>query len=175
MIRRLTRDNIILGPLVTTDSAIELYTKWVNDEEIAHWIDKNASVITIEQERKWATTDNGEIRFTIGLIDEMSSINTYIGTCSITLSRCNTNATLGILIGNKDFRSKGIGTKVIEMLTDYAFNELRVHRCYIVAVEENERAVKCYQKAGYTICGIEHEAFWYHRHYANIVHLEKIG
>ena len=166
-----TKDTVILTPLTTSEEAILDYTKWINDEEIVHWVDKSYRVTTFEEEKKWATTPNNEMRFSI-YIDAQYSAPTLIGTCSITLSSCNTNATLGILIGAKDWRGKGIGLTVINMLTKYAFEELRVHRCHILMVEDNEKALKCYTNAGYTVCGTEHECFWYHGHYANVLHLE---
>lgn len=173
MIPRLTKGNVVLGTLETADWAIEKYTKWISDENIAHWIDKSYRVINFEEEKKWATTSNNEIRFSIYLIE--NQIANLIGTCSISLSSCNTNATLGVLIGEEDKCNNGIGAEVVNMLTDFAFNELRVHRCHLIMVEENQRALKCYQKAGFEICGTEHEAFWYHGHYANILHMEKFN
>lgn len=162
---------ITLTPLVTTDEAILKYTRWINDEEIAHWIDKSYRVINFDDEKTWATTSNGEIRFSI-YAETNSSNPILIGMCSLTLSSCNTNATLGLIIGDKDYRHRGIGLTVVNMLTKYAFEELRVHRCHILMVEDNEKALKCYTKAGYTVCGTEHECFWYHGHYANVLHLE---
>ena len=129
---RLTNNDVVLTPLVTDDEAIAKYTQWVNDENIAHWVDKSCSVITIDEEKKWATTPNGEMRFSIFVKKSSLSVDTtnyfyeeaheqmvMVGTCSITLSRCNTNATLGILIGEKFARGHGVGTTVINMLTEY--------------------------------------------------------
>ena len=184
-------DNIILTPLVTDDEAIEKYTEWINDENIVHWVDKSCSVVTIEEEKKWATTPNGEMRYSIfvdadfikQVANEKGKSCMYyeeygkvmVGTCSITLSRCNTNATLGILIGEEVARGNGVGLTVIKMLTKYAFEELRVHRCHILMVEDNKKALKCYTNAGYSVCGTEHECFWYHGHYANVIHLEYLA
>ena len=87
MIPRLTKGNIVLGTLETADWAIERYTKWISDENIAHWIDKSYRVINFEEEKKWATTSNNEIRFSIYLIE--NQLANLIGTCSISLSSCN--------------------------------------------------------------------------------------
>lgn len=166
-----TIDKVILTPLTVDEDAILDYTKWINDEDIVHWVDHSYKITTIEEERKWATSDTGEMKFSI-YIDAQYSAPQLIGTCTITLSSCNTNATFGILIGDKHWRGKGVGLTVVKMLTKYAFEELRVHRCHLIMVEDNDRALNCYTNAGFTVCGTEHECFWYHGHYANVLHLE---
>lgn len=164
-------DKVILTPLAVDEDAILDYTKWINDEDIVHWVDHSYRMTTIEEERKWATYDTGEMKFSI-YIDAQYSAQQLIGTCTITLSSCNTNATFGILIGDKHWRGKGVGLTVIKMLTKYAFEELRVHRCHLIMVEDHDKALNCYTNAGFTVCGTEHECFWYHGKYANVLHLE---
>lgn len=62
-------------------------------------------------------------------------------------------AAFRILIGNTDRWKQGIGTEVTEMLTFYGFDRLNLNRVSLGVTADNLGAVKCYEKAGYTVEG----------------------
>ena len=50
-----------------------------------------------------------------------------IGTVSLEgIDHINRCATLGIFIGNKDFRSKGYGTEAVQLILEYGFKYLNL-------------------------------------------------
>ena len=55
-----------------------------------------------------------------------------------------------ILIGEKSMRGKGIGTELINKLTDFGFNQLKKERIILNVFSWNIAAIKCYEKAGYS-------------------------
>ena len=73
-----------------------------------------------------------------------------IGTISLeqinTISR---RATLGIFIGNKEYRNKGYGSEAIELILDYGFNYMNLNNIYLQLIECNDRAKRCYEKCGF--------------------------
>lgn len=50
--------------------------------------------------------------------------------------------------------NQGIVTQAVTMLTDYAFNELNLHRIEIVLCTDNTRSKRVAEKAGYTFEGV---------------------
>lgn len=59
-----------------------------------------------------------------------------------------------ILIGEKDFRGKGYGTEITELLTFYGFDRLNLHRVYLGVTTTNKGGVRAYEKAGYCHEGV---------------------
>lgn len=164
---RLRGKHINLCVFRTDDSAIAKYVKWMNDENILMWIGRNNKIVQWTAEREWALrpiTDDTH-RFNI-----VTKKNALIGNCDIKV--INSNAILGICIGEESGRDKGYGTEVIKMLIKFAFEELNVHRVKLTLNGDNNRAHRCYKKAGLVDCGIEHETQWYHNHWCDTIHME---
>ena len=61
----------------------------------------------------------------------------------------NSHATLGIVIGKKNYLGKGYGQEAIELLQKFVFHTLNLHRLELDVYEYNERAYKCYLKCGF--------------------------
>ena len=72
----------------------------------------------------------------------------YIGSVWLEKSRENDFAVLGIFIADDNYRNKGIGLEAIKMILGLA-NTLDVKRVLLRVREDNKRALKCYQKAGF--------------------------
>jgi len=59
-------------------------------------------------------------------------------------------STVFIGIGNNNFTGKGIGAEAMRLLLDYGFNELNFYRIQLNVIAYNERAIKLYEKLGFT-------------------------
>ncbi len=78
---------------------------------------------------------------------------THIGFCSV-YNVTRDEAQLGISIGNKDYWGKGYGTDAVNEVTELCFNTFGVKRVYLKALDSNIRAIKCYEKCGFTRYGL---------------------
>jgi RimJ/RimL family protein N-acetyltransferase len=56
-----------------------------------------------------------------------------------------------ILIGNKDFRGKGLCRQIMNLLLDQAFNKFKKEIVELNVFDWNIGAIKCYEKAGFKI------------------------
>lgn len=56
---------------------------------------------------------------------------------------------LGIVIGNLDNLNKGYGREAIDLLLDFAFNRMNLHRIELEVHDYNERGYRCYQSCGF--------------------------
>lgn len=77
---------------------------------------------------------------------------THIGTCTL-YDYMEGSIQLGIRIGNKDYWNKGYGTDAVKLLTWFAFTTMSVNRVWLKVLPENTRAIRCYEKAGFTVLG----------------------
>ena len=59
------------------------------------------------------------------------------------------NAELGIAIGEKAYWNQGYGTDAIRTLLGFAFHEMNLQRVSLRVDTDNERGIRCYEKAGF--------------------------
>lgn len=74
----------------------------------------------------------------------------------------NRSTELGLFIGEKEWRGKGLGTIVTHLLLHYAFMTLNLHRVWLRVDSENVAAIRCYEK-----CGFIREGFFRDEVYKN--------
>lgn len=106
----------------------------------------------------WLSTINSSAKtVSFGICcQETDKLIGYAGIASISqLNRCGEYF---ILIGDKAYWSKGIGTQVTKLITDYGFNTLGLHRIELTAYATNPSAIKAYEKAGYQHEGIKRQS-----------------
>lgn len=75
--------------------------------------------------------------------------NKYIGAIWLEKTSTTDFAVLGIFIADKDFRSKGIGTKAIDKIIKTDLQYMHTNKILLRVRTENERAIKCYNKVGF--------------------------
>lgn len=62
-------------------------------------------------------------------------------------------AELGITIGDTASWGEGCGTEAVELLVDYVFTTTTLTRIYLHTLDWNERAQRCFLRAGFRECG----------------------
>lgn len=142
--KELVGDRIYLSPRNSEDA--EIFTEWLNDFETTDYIGRSREVMTLEDEKKYLeNSSNGKSFFIVTLEDDK-----LIGTVSLEkvnhIDRC---ATLGIFIGDKDYRNNGYGTEAIRLILEFGFKYLNLKNIKLDLLEFNERALKCYKKCGF--------------------------
>ena len=75
--------------------------------------------------------------------------NKYIGAIWLEKTSTTDFAVLGIFIADKDYRSKGIGTKAIDKIIKNDLQYMHTNKTLLRVRTENERAIKCYNKVGF--------------------------
>ena len=77
----------------------------------------------------------------------------YIGDFVLIVDLINSEAWVGIGIGERDFWGKSYGTDMMRLCLQYAFTELNMHRVSLGLHEYNSRALRAYEKVGFQIEG----------------------
>lgn len=121
---------------------IPTYYKWRNDETIAVF-DQSEFLRprSYDEIEDWAQIlVNGHTY--IASVDGV-----YIGTIALMkVDERNRHAELAIVIGEKDYWSKGYGSQMMHTLLEYGFEGLNLDRLYLHVFSFNERAIKFYEK-----------------------------
>ncbi len=74
----------------------------------------------------------------------------YIGAIWLEKTSTDDSAVLGIFIADKDYRNKGIGAKAISKVIKNDLLHMHTSKILLRVRAENERAIKCYNKVGFT-------------------------
>ena len=143
--KKLIGDRIYLSPRNSED--VEIFTEWLNDFKITDYLGRSSILTTLDDEKKYLEENaTAEASFVIITIND----NKMIGTVSLEgINHINRCATLGIFIGDEDFRNKGYGTEAIKLILEYGFKYLNLKNIKLDLMEFNERALKCYKKCGF--------------------------
>lgn len=62
-------------------------------------------------------------------------------------------AELGVTIGDRAYWGQGYGTDAVRTLVRYLFEGASLRRIYLHTLEWNQRAQRCFEKAGFVVCG----------------------
>lgn len=74
----------------------------------------------------------------------------HIGNCMIyDINERRGSAELGIMIGDREYWSKGYGSDTVDMLLDYLFTNTRMRRVYLHTLTWNGRAQRAFGKSGF--------------------------
>ena len=87
-------------------------------------------------------------RATFGIFDVSNGDEFYIGTIELYDIR-RTEATLGIIIGERSHWSQGFGPEAVRAILEYAFDELCLERVTLSTFEDNPRAQSAFKKVGF--------------------------
>ena len=112
-----------------------------------------------EIERFFAARVIGPDTFTMAI--HLRAGDRLIGSCAFSqLDGDNGSALYHITIGEKDAWGQGYGTEATQLMLEHAFARLGLHRIGLSVFAFNERAIRSYQKAGFSIEGRAREAIW---------------
>ena len=123
--------------------------KWRNNEELISHLGAPYRYINLEVDEKWYESymknRNNCVRCSI--VDENDQVLGLVSLVSI--DYMNQSAEFHLMIGNKENRGKGIGTFATKEMLKHAFFNLNLHRVELTALEDNEPAMRLYEKIGF--------------------------
>ena len=166
-------EGIELRPLVRSD--LERWRAWINDPEIASYLDRVLPVSEPEHEQFFERSVVGNASAVWYAIDRLPD-RSHIGNVWLwNVSSRNRNAELRIVIGDRSAWGTGAGTQAVRLLTQYGFDRLGLHKIYAYVMERNPRAKAAFEKAGYSLeATLRDENFWEGR-FADVYRLARVN
>ena len=171
--KKLVGDRIYLSPQKGNEEEIEKCTQWLNDFNVTDYVDKSSRLITYQDEVAYFENKfkNGDNNRHFDIIDlETDKLVGVIGLDSINwINRC---ASLGIFIGEADYRNHGYGREAIKLILEYGFKYLNLHSINLSVLNVNKRAHKCYLKCGFKDSGIDRDRVFVNGKYYNLIRMD---
>ena len=167
--RKLIGDRIYLSPRNSED--VEFFTKWLNDFQTTDYIARSGLLTSLQSEKEYLEKpeDSSKYYFSIVTLEK----DELIGTISLEgIDYIHRIATLGIFIGNTEYRSKGIGQEAIRLILDYGFNYLNLNNIKLDVLSCNPRAIACYKKCGFKEYGRRREACYLNGKYYDRISMD---
>lgn len=135
---------------------LAMFVNWLNDPEVRQGLAMHLPLSLAEEERWFETLlqrPNDERVLVIEVrstADDGQEIWRPIGNCSLfDVDWRNSNAELGIMLGEKACWNQGYGSEAVKLLVRHAFKTLNLHRVWLRVFETNPRAIRSYEKAGF--------------------------
>lgn len=150
---------------VTTKHVTTEYLNWINDPEVHKYIETKGNytmdILKAYVEQQY---NNNVYFWAIHLKED----NRHIGNIKIDPIRLETNsAEYSILMGDKINWGNGYAKEASLRIISYCFEELRLSSITLGVIEDNIRAVKLYQKIGFTIDEIKKDTGIYNNKMSN--------
>lgn len=139
----------------SADVLAKAFANWDRDTEAHRLADSDPAQLWSEKKikefiEKDAEKSSQAFRFAIHTLDE----DKLIGSVSLWInSWTHSEAWVGIMVGDRNYWSKGYGTDAMKLVVQYGFIELNLRRISLGLHAYNPRALKSYQKAGFQLEG----------------------
>lgn len=155
-------EKVILRPIKMSDAP--RFARWFSDPEVHQFLALRRKNITLKEERKFLRkklSDKSQCNFAIDTIDGV-----HIGSVGFKLVLLDKRATLGIVIGDKQYWGKGCGTDAMKVILRYGFKKLRLHKVELEVYDYNLRAITVYEKLGFRHEGVRRDyTLWKNKFY----------
>lgn len=148
----------------------KIINKWRKNEEITKLVGGNKYFISSERDRKWVEEKIFNDKINIYLAICFKETDEMIGYLSVVnIDWRNRNAEWGgIIIGDKEFRKKGLAKESAYLMLDYIFNELGLHRFYGYWLTSHKKSIQMGLKLGFKQEGILRECLYKNNKFNNL-------
>jgi len=147
------------------------YFDWLNDQEVTRWMQQGVfpnSQELMEIFYKNQSISQTDIVFAIVLSDA----DTHVGNIRLhEIHQVFRSGMISLIIGEKDYWGKGLGTEAIELLAGHAFKRLNLNRLHAGTAEPNVGCIRAYEKAGFRQEGISRKAYFCEGEYVDVINL----
>lgn len=157
--------NVLLRPITLADA--ERFVVWFNDPEVNKFLHRRS--MTFEQEKEWINSlPKNQQEFNLA-IDTSDGV--HIGSVGLrNIDEVYHYADFGIMIGDKNYWNKGLGSEATNLILSHGFEQLHLHRIELDVYEYNERAIKVYERIGFIKEGVKREhVLWQGKFYDTIL------
>jgi RimJ/RimL family protein N-acetyltransferase len=141
---------------VDPQMAAEALSRWWRDSEYCRLSDSGISRLwSVKKIKEWIEKEfeKDSPNFYIFMIRTLDG-DRLIGEIGLEGVAWNHgDSFVGIGLGERDYWGKGYGTDAMRVILRYAFTELNLQRVSLDVFEYNPRAIRSYEKAGFTVEG----------------------
>ncbi len=142
--------NYILRSLRPDIDVLDDYLRWLTDLKSNKYINGVDAKNTLKDIKNYINEKNNSSEAVLlGIFDKKSRL--HIGNIKLEPIIENTEAWVGLLIGNKKFRNKGVGSEVLDYVTKFAHSQFKIKAMYLGVHKNNLPAITLYLKSGFVM------------------------
>lgn len=163
---KMASEKIRLRPICNGD--LKLLFEWINDRELVVF---NAPFrhVSETEHHAWFESINERQDMVFFMIEDVES-TTPIGSCQLlNIHQTHRSAELQIRIGRYDYQNKGVGSEAVRKLVEHGFRKLGLHRIGLHVFSTNERAIRVYEKNGFSREGLLKQAAFIEGDWVDVV------
>ncbi len=151
---------------------IPRFVRWLNDPDVTQFL-LIPSPLSHAMEEKWFE-NQVQISPSAGqvLVIEVRTGEDWVPIGNTGLHNAdaiNRNAEFGIFIGEKAYWNRGYGTSAARLMLKHGFDNLNLNRIYLYVYENNPRAIKAYESAGFVREGVLRQGVFKNGRYLDLI------
>ncbi len=152
---KIETDRFVLRVLEETDAS-EKYVSWLKDPIVNQYLEtRDTTLAELKNYIKEKNESPGCLFF--GIFDKEN--NNHIGNVKLEpIDFAKSCATMGIIIGERNYWGKGVATEVVKAIVSFAFEYLGIKEVNLGVISENKAAIKVYEKSGFEIYKTDKQA-----------------
>ena len=146
---------------ITLDDCNENYLNWMNDSEINKYLESRFTNHTIESLKDFVTSMNSTNNNILFAIIDRKTDN-HIGNIKLgNIHPIHKYADIGLMIGDKNYWGHGIATNAINLVSNYAFDELHLRKVFAGVYENNIGSIKAFEKCGFKKAYVKKDTYFF--------------
>lgn len=146
-VRTLTGAKVTLAPFLPQDVGVH-YVGWLNDAETMQFTESRFRRHTEEDARDYVAKANAANNAWLWRI-MLNGL--HVGNIRLSAPELvHKRGSIGIVIGDKDLRGKGIAPDAIALVTDFAFGDLAFNKLTAGMYADHVASQRAFQKVGFT-------------------------
>ena len=157
---------------ISLDDCNENYLSWMNDYEVNKYLESRFTNHSIDSLKDFVNSmNNSESNVLFAIIDKSSDKhirNIKLGN----IHPIHKYADIGLIIGDKNYWGKGIATKSINLVSEYAFNNLNLRKVLAGVYEENIGSIRAFEKCGFKKAYIKKDTYFFEGNYIDAIVFE---
>jgi RimJ/RimL family protein N-acetyltransferase len=165
----------IMGKLVKLapmdESMADTFYSYINDPE-PNRFRPAPPVESVETESEWIRSIGKSEQDIVWAIYCLEDCKLVGSTGLHRYERDHKRAASGTLIGKPAYWGRGIGSEVVRLRTDYAFEELDLHKLNSEVIHGNSASLRMLMRVGYRIVGLFRDHFLRHDEWLDFYFLE---
>jgi ribosomal-protein-alanine N-acetyltransferase len=147
----LRTDRFLLRSLRESDVS-QSYVGWLNDPEVNRYLEVRFKNQTLDSVRAYVASHDGDRSFLLGIFAESGA--RHLGNYSLVVEPEHARATLGVMIGDREWWGEGVVLETRGAILDLCFDRLDVEKVSGACYATNRAAIYNYQRQGWRADGV---------------------
>ena len=151
------------------------FTRWYSDPEVARLTRYQVGPLSAEEIQRFF---HGRIMGAdfMAMAIHVRDTDRLVGTCAFSqLDGDNGSTLFHITIGERDAWGQGYGSEATGLMVAHAFTRLALHRVALTVFEFTPRAIRAYEKCGFTVEGRARDAIFRDGRFWDELHMSIIA